>query len=199
MRQGWWRENRWWLAALPFAVALLGGASSYHLHDYWYVPGLHHQEASASQGELLRVTDDYADDAGHTSRSFRVRLSGINRTSTYPYDMFEELPRIPPPGQQALVVHLDWEADPDQAMKYCQIALVDDRGRRYEIAGQAQADPCTPDGHGGPDPGTGLTPPGEGRPRTWSTAPVFLVPEGVRITQVRLWWELPDYVSLNVS
>jgi hypothetical protein len=42
-------------------------------------------------------------------------------------------------------------------------------------------------------------PDGEDRPPTWSTNPQFLVPEGVEITQVLVWWGLPDYARLDVS
>jgi hypothetical protein len=202
---GWWRRNRSWLPALPFALAALLGASSYNLHDYWYLQGLHHVEASGEQGEFVRITDEYVDAQGATSRTLRVRLSGIDETATYPYDQFEDGPRAVGPGQQALVVHLDWQADPDQTIKLCQVALVDDEGRRYEQAGDGQPDPCTPDGHGGPEPANvkgsvrGAVPDGEERPPTWSTAPVFLLPAGVRVTRVLVWWDFPDYVSLSVS
>ena len=201
----WWRENRWWLPAAPFAVAAMLGASAYNLHDFWYIQGLHHEEASAPQGRFVAVTDDYDDAQGHTSRTFRVRLARIEEADTYWYDLGDDGPRPVGNGQEALVVHLDWEADPDQAIKYCSVALVDDEGRRYEPVGNAQPDSCTPDGHGGPDPAQfdgqvrGQVPDGEDRPPTWSTAPAFLVPDGVEIRRVLVWWELPDYVSLTVS
>lgn len=204
MSRGWWRENRWWLLAMPVAVAALLGASAYNLHDYWYIQGLHHEAASASQGEFVKVTDDYDDTAGHTSRTFRVRLDGIEKTARYPFDDFED-PAPVSKDQEALVVHLDWEADPDQALTLCSVALKDDEGRRYEIVGNTQHGPCTPEGHDGPDPALfegqvrGDVDEGEERPPTWSTAPIFLVPAGVTITQVLLWWDLPDYVSLTVS
>lgn len=201
---GWLRENRWWLAALPLGAATLVGGSSYLVHDYWYVQGLHHELASGEQGELVRATDDYRDRVGSTSRTFRVRLAGVEPADTYLFDIFDDGPRPVGEGREGLVVHLDWRAAPDQSLRRCEIALVDDEGRRYEQVGAAQPDPCVPDGHGGPEPaefqgGVREVPPGEERPPEWSTAPEFLLPEGVEITRVLVWWERPDYVSLNVS
>jgi hypothetical protein len=37
------------------------------------------------------------------------------------------------------------------------------------------------------------------RPAQWSVAPVVVVPTGVTITEVDLWWDMPDYVALAVS
>ena len=39
----WWRENRWWLPALPFAVTAMAAASSYLLHDYWWIKEPRHE------------------------------------------------------------------------------------------------------------------------------------------------------------
>ena len=47
--------------------------------------------------------------------------------------------------------------------------------------------------------GVGAVPAGEERPPTWSTSPVFLMPEGRRITKVLVWWGSPEYVELSVS
>ena len=200
----WWRANRWWLAALPLGAATLIGGSSYLVHDYWYIQGLHHELAAGDQGDFVQATDDYRDAVGPTSRTFRVRLAGVEPTGTYLYDLFDDGPRPVGDGQQALVVHLDWQADPDQSLTLCTIALVDTQGRRYEQVGNAQPDPCVPEGHGGPEPADSddpvrEVPRGEDRPPSWSTAPEFLVPAGVEVRQVLLWWEQPDHVSLSVS
>lgn len=203
-RRGWWRENRWWLPALPFALAALLAASAYNVRTYWYLPQLRHELASAQQGEFVQVTQDYEDVEGETSRTFRVRLAGFTNRTTYPLTI--DGPEQVKVGQQALVVHLDWEADPDQALRSCEVSLVDDQGRRYQKVATYQPDQCTPDGRGGPEQaafqGTvrGQIPADElPRPPTWSTDPVFLLPGDVRITQVRVTWGPPDYVSLRAS
>jgi len=201
---GWWRENRWWLLAVPLALAAILAASAYNVRTYWYLPGLHHELASADQGEFVRVTQGYEDAEGQTSRTFRVRLTGFtNRTA---YQLTIDGPEQLRIGEQALVVHLDWEADPDQALRTCDITLVDDEGRRYREAGTYQPDQCTPEGRGGPEPAQfqgdvrGELPADElPRPTTWSTEPVFLLPGDVRVTQVWVTWGPPDYVSLHAS
>jgi len=198
-RTGWWRANRWWLLALPFAVAVLLGASAYNVKHYWYDGGLHDRLASADAGDYATATDHYEDAIGETSRTYRVRLASIDETATYPRP---DGPAPPPKGTTAWRVWLDWEADPSQTLRYCTVSLVDDQGRRYDTDQANQLDPCTPEGHDGPDQplsadGDRLAPEGAERPPAWSTAAVVLVPEGRRITQVRVWWETPDYVQLS--
>jgi hypothetical protein len=200
-RTGWWRENRLWLAALPVALAAVTAASSYDL-DFWWDNGLHHEIASAPQGSTARVTDTYDDGLGETSRTFEVELAALRTTDLYPYPL--EDPAPPPGGVDALSVRLRWKAEPDQVLRGCRVALVDDEGRRYEADSGAFPTPCVPEDRGGPedpqgDTGRGVVPEGEDRPPSWTTTPVILVPHGRTITQVLVWWERPDYVSLSVS
>lgn len=200
-RGGWWRENRLWLAALPLALAAVTPASSYDL-DFWWDNGLHHELASAPQGSPVRVTDPYDDALGETSRTFEVELASLRTIELYPYP-FED-PSPPPEGVDAVAVHLHWRADPDQVLRGCSVALVDDEGRRYEADSSAFPSACVPTARGGPedphgDVGRGVVPEGEERFPSWTTAPVVLVPHGRTITQVLVWWERPDYVSLSVS
>jgi len=204
-RKGWWRENRWWLPGLPLAAVAMAVASGYQLEDYWWDKGLHHESAAADQGRAVTVTQDYTDYLGTTSRTYEVRLTGLDETDEVTTELFEG-PRPPGEGQQALVAHLEWAAEPDQALRACEMALVDSDGRRYDIVGTPPDDACTPEGRGGPNvpfaegQERGTIPAGEDqRPPTWSTDPVFLVPDGVEITQVLVWWQLPDYVRLNVA
>ena len=200
----WWRDNAVWLAALPLCVAAAAGASSYSVKNLWYDAGLHHEVASAEQGHWLEVTQDFDDPVGATSRTFRVRLDGREPAETWPY--YEDEPREPPDGIGAVAVHLDWEAAPDQVLAGCRLALVDDDGRRYELDSGDSLDLCTPEDHTGPsspltaDDARGEVAQGADRPPTWSTAPVFLVPEGRRITRLLVFWDPPpDYVTLSFS
>ncbi len=200
-RRSWWRENRLWLAALPVAVVLVAAASSYNL-DFWRDNGLHHEIASARPGDPARVTAHYDDGLGETSRTFEVALAALRTTDLYPYPF--EAPAPPPDGVDAIAVHLQWRADPDQVLRGCSVALVDEQGRRYEADGSAFPSACVPEDRGGPedphgDSERGEVPEGEDRFPSWTTAPVVLVPHGRTITRVLVWWERPDYVSLSVS
>jgi hypothetical protein len=202
-RRGWWRENRFWLPAAPLALAVVLAASSYNVRDHWYDEGLRHELASASPGERVEVSDDYDDALGQTRRTYAVRLEGLQEPDTYPYDL-EDGP--PPAGARVVKVVLDWEADPDQVLQGCTVALADGDGRRYErVDSFSQGNMCVRSGHEGPDaPASpdgvrGAVEDGAERAPTWTTKSSFLVPDGVKITQVLVWWERPDYVALSVS
>ena len=99
-RPTWWRENRFWLAALPVALAAVIAASSYNVRPFWYDNGLHHEVAAAATGDYARATISYDDDLGATSRTFEVRLAGLRGTDTYPY-LFDG-PGPPPEGVEAI-------------------------------------------------------------------------------------------------
>jgi len=204
MRRGWWRENRFWLPALPLALAGLLLASSYNVKEYWYDNGLHDELASAGPGTFASATDHYDDGRGPTSRTFSVRLAALGTTDVYP-DEEDRGPGRPPKGVGAVVVYLDWEAPTDQVLRGCTVSVVDDQGRRYDVDTSTFVNSCTPEGHAGPQAPFGSTdergtvPEGEERRETWSTRTVILVPLGREITQVRVWWETPDYVQLSAS
>jgi hypothetical protein len=206
MTRGWWRDNRFWLPALPLALAMLLLASSYNVKDFWYDAGLHHRVASGQQGEQVSATMRYDDAVGATSRTFEVRMTELGTTDTYPFKDEDE-PQPPPNGIDAVVAHLDWAAESDQVLTACTVSLVDDQGRRYDVDTTTVFDSCVPEDRPGPtdpfskDGERGLVVEGEERPATWSTAPVFLVPHGRKISQVLVWWpqSMPDYVELSVS
>ena len=197
----WWRDNRWWLPALPVSLAALMAASAYNVKTFWYDGGLHDRIASAEQGEFVTASHRYDDLLGETSRTFRVRLDRLWEVGRYPFD---DEPAPPPDGYDAIRARLDWAARPDQVLTFCTVSLVDEDGRRYD-SHDGLVDSCVPEDRPGPtDPFTadgerGLVVPGEERPEQWSTAPVFLVPEGRRSTEVLVWWQPPHYVELSVS
>ena len=198
----WWRTNRLWLAALPVALAAVTAASSYNL-DAWWDTGLHREIASAPKGEFAQVTESYDDGQGQTSRTFAVRFDELGTVDTYPYPYDD--PGPPPDGVDAVSVRLRWKAEPDQVLRGCTVALVDDQGRRYEADSAAYPTACVPENRGGPtdphgDVGRGELPEGErARRPSWTTTPVVLVPHGRTITQVLVWWTRPGYVTLSVS
>lgn len=203
-RRGWWRENRLWLPALPLALAALVVASSYNLKTFWFEEGLHDEVASAGPGEVASATLEFEDALGPTDRTFRVRLDGLRTGGSYPTNDLEGS-RATPEGVDAVIADLDWEAEPDQVLRGCTVTLVDSDGRRYLVPETlVQSNLCVPEEHPGPqapllEGQERGVPEGEERPPTWSTAPVFLVPEGRRITRVLVSWERPRYVALSVS
>lgn len=203
---GWWRENRFWLPAVPVALVAALHASAYQswraeVHD----AGPNDRVAAAAAGEDARFSEDYEDAVGPTSRTLTVRLDRLEVVDTYPFEAFED-PAPPPEGLQVVAAHLDWSAEPDQVVRSCTVALVDGDGRRYEPLPGTIQDLCVNYGQEGPsDPVNAdtergqLDPGSEPRPPQWSTAPRFLVPEGREITRVLVWWTLPRYAELSVS
>ena len=204
--RGWWRENRLWLVVLPLALVAALAASSYgRAQEFWYDLGPHDRIARGERGEFVEATSDYQDALGPTTRSFAVRLAELEEVDDFPYDASQE-PEPPPEGLQPVAVHLDWRADPDQVLSGCQIALVDEDGRGYEVIAGTRQDVCVPFDQRGPqapvsvDEVRGQDPlDAEPRPPEWSTAPVVLVPEGREITRVLVWWQLPQFVALDAS
>jgi hypothetical protein len=194
--RSWFRINRWWLVVLPLGIAVVVSGSAERVKSNWYDVRLRHAVATAEPGRYLTV-DRWND--GSTPRSFSVRLAGVETTSRMPPTGFEEKGEKPPKGAEALAVHLDWKADPSQLLAGCRIDLVDAEGRRYEVPDSfGSFDQCVPADHPGPL-GPGAVDPDQQRPASWSTAPTFLVPQSLKVTEVRIWWTMPDYVALPAS
>ena len=99
-------------------------------------------------------------------------------------------------------MRLSFRADPDVALSYCHLEVVDSAGRQYTVDSSDEIDLCVPEGHEGPSPalfkGTkrGAVEKGHQRPTSWTVKPVVLVKDGARITEARLWFDRPDYVAL---
>ena len=197
----WLRLNRWWLLALPFALAGTVAATAYNVKVFWYESGLHHRLALAERGEFVEVTAEYDDahgpprapcasgsgaighDADLPHRGRRPRTAGRARGGVRPARL-----RGRPRGDPELLQrHRGGRARADGTT--CRTA----RARRRLV--------CS-DGQGGPslaitkDTERGFVPEGEDRPEAWSVAPVFLLPADAEIARVLVWWENPDYVEL---
>lgn len=202
--RSWLRRHRWWLPALPVALALMLAAQSYRLPDLWWNAGSHREVASADQGEALTVTGDPGfDGVGEFTRRYEVTLDEVAEA---PYEP-TSITRVAelPPGTVALEARLSFAADPDEILATCRVELVAADGVRY---GGHDSDPlgqgyvCTPPDRTGPLPaffGTERVPvpPELARPERWSVAPVFVVPEDAEITEVRLSFDPPEYVTLR--
>ena len=201
----WARSNRWWLVALPVAVLLAVAASSYRVRTFWYEQGFHHRAATAKPGAYLRVVEGFEDGVGKTTRTFRVRVTGLTELTTVP-DGVEPAGKPTPKGATAYRVDLELTADPDQDLNACRVVLVDENGRKYggsdtDLLGQVNL--CVPDETPGPrtpllkgDERGRLAEGQDPRPESWSIGPVVLVRKGADIRSVQISFTPPDYVDL---
>ncbi|GIG40057.1 hypothetical protein [Cellulomonas phragmiteti] len=203
---GWWHRNRWALVALPLALALVVVASGDRVRSLWWEQGLH-RPTSAAPGATVTFHQDLRDGLGGTfPLDVEVRLDGVGDAADLPDGL--ELP----PGSRAVQVDLTLGADPDVVLVGCRLAVRDTAGTRYDYVANAwgawQATvPCVPEDATGPWPSLGdvddaLSAPDGGstpRPATWSVSRVVVVPDGVDVTDVVLWWQMPHHVRLEVE
>jgi hypothetical protein len=205
----WLRRNRWGLLALPVAAALAVGANAQRLHDYWWDEDLRHAAATGDQGEWVTWSDSFSDAAGDGTRTFRVKVTGSESTGAVEDSSGDLIELNLPADLTAWQVTMDFEAEPDQVLFGCRLALLDDNGNRYAFlpkVNKLMQDlwPCVPGDQPGPMPSiTAGEPrtvmPGEERPPRWTTQAVVVVPRTATITQMLLWWEQPDYLAVRLN
>ncbi|NUU17895.1 hypothetical protein HP550_11610 [Cellulomonas humilata] len=200
----WWRRNRWALVALPVALALALVAAGDRVRTLWWEQDLR-QPVTAGEGGTAELHQRVYDGSGGTLPvDVQVRLDGVADATVLPEDM--ELPT----GTRAVRVDLTLSADPDVVLTGCSVAVRDASGTRYEYVasgwGALQSPmPCVPEDAPGPWPPLGdledaLTDPDAlPRPATWSVSPVVVVPDGVEIADVVVWWQKPRYVLLEAA
>ena len=200
---GWWRRNRWALAGLPLALAAALVASSHRVSSFYWTSGLH-DARPGPQGVWLEHRDLLLDASGEVPVTVEVRLEGVADT-TEPWE--SSVPFTLPHGTRAVRVDLTLRATPDAPLRACSLAVRDADGTRYDYrwdaAGAVQpASPCVPPAAPGPwqdllgDEGDEDEP---ARPGEWRVSPVVVVPAGVEVAEVLLWWEPPTYVALAVD
>lgn len=199
----WWRRNRWALLALLPALALALLASSDRVSALYWSADLHDAHRGA-QGEWVEHRDRIAELGQERPIALAVRLDGVSETDT---GWESSSPLALPPGARAVRIDLSLRAAPTEPVLTCQLAVRDADGTRYDYdydtAGALQpASPCVPPDATGPAPWDvdATTDEGEpARPQEWRVAPVVVVPEGVEITQVLLWWTPPAYLELSLD
>jgi hypothetical protein len=202
---GWTRRNRWGLLALPLAALAALAASSDRVQLYFWEEGLHHP-TSGRTGQWVSFQDAYNDSNGDHQRLVRVRLDSVQPATT---PWLSTSPLRLPPGSKAFTVTLSLEADPDLPLSVCNLAIRDADRNRYDYLRDfgsldQPVSACVPPETPGPnaamgDLGGGSDPDARPRPAAWTVSPVIVVPAGVTPTEVDLWWQMPNYVSLAVS
>jgi len=205
----WTRRNRWGLLALPLALAAALAGSSDRVKLYFWDEGLR-QAQRAEQGGWLDFRDTYSDSEGEHPLAVKVRLDGV-RPATALWRSASPLELAP--GTQALEVELSLEADPRLPLSICKLAVRDAGGTRYDylstIGSSQPFSPCVPPDAPGPQRALGELDEGRDievgstgepvRPESWTVKPVIVLPAGVQVSDVVLWWDQPDYAALSVS
>ena len=194
---------RWW-AALPVAVVLVLVASASRLHLFWW-PNELHDETTGRQGDAVQVVDVWTDeDDDEHERAFTVTLVAVRPATTIEgFDGPE--PLEPPSGVAVWRIVLDFAVDPDVPMGLCQVSLIDQDGRESDADGGSVGDAflpvtaCEPGDRRGP--GYDGSRDEEMRPRvpTYQVSVYAITADDVVPAAVRLAWEPPDYVELEVT
>jgi hypothetical protein len=201
---GWRLRNRWGLLLLPLATVAALAASSDRVLLYFWEEGLHRPTTGPAQ-QWVSFHDSYNDSNGDHQRNVRVRLDSVRPVTTL---WQSSTPADLPPASTALAVTLSLQADSELPLTPCHLALRDADGNRYDYLPNAGGDqpisPCVPPDAPGPNAALGdfdTAPDPDARPRPagWTVSPVIVLPAGVRVTEVDLWWEMPNYVALTNS
>lgn len=203
-RRTWLRANRWWLLALPFAIAVMLAASSYRVNTFWWENGFHDETGRSEPGKPIKVVNHFEDSVGETTRTFSVTFTGLSEVDEIPIQY--DAPIKTPDGMTAYKVHLDFEADPQQDMNYCTVSLIDVDDNHYVLPSSGgptgAINFCVPLDTPGPttpllkEDKRGQTEFTEPRPRKWSVEPIVLAKEGAKLTEARIAFSWPEFVTL---
>ena len=203
----WLRRNRWGLLLLlpAFALALLGSSSRLQLFWWDYKP---HEPTRTTLGEPASFAEDFHDFDGEWRRELSVSVLSV-LPHTVALDEEGTVVEDPtPPGAQWVVVRMHVEADPRTVLFGCQLSIVDAEGReaQYGRTGVARFDlptsPCIPADRQGPQsggPAAQQAAAAAPRPRAYDVTAYVLAAEDFVPAEVRLWWQPPAYVSVDVG
>ena len=195
---------RRWLVLLPVSVVLVLVATASRLQLFWW-PNELHDETAGRMGVPVEVVDRWTDEDDHEQeRAFTVTLVDVRPATTVEgFDGPE--PLDPPAGVAVWQIVLAFEVDPDVPMRFCRVSLFDEDGRESEADGGSVGDTflpitaCEPEDRQGPDYDGSRDE--EMRPRvpTYQVSVYAVTADDVVPASVRLAWEPPDYVQLEVT
>lgn len=195
------------VALIPVALALAMGASSQRLVDRWW-PTFPHERLSAAPDGSVRLSDTL-DDAKGTHRRV-VTMSFVSLAAVEDYQESADAKTLPasvPDGQALWRLTLHFVADPATVLGACQVQVRDADGRQYSpgvgdaVDGVIDLPSCTPPGASGPLPAISSDGPEQSfdpRPGEYDRRYHLLLPDTVRPTDVRVWFDTPLYAEFEV-
>ena len=196
--QGWWRRNAVWLVLLPIAIVAAAGASSFRVWAYWWPTGPHLEVDRAPMGEPAHLAGEYYDlgfdvpERANTTvlREIDATVTSVEQVGELPEPGYGDAVAIPD-GSAAYEVRVHFAAEPQTDVSLCQIALVAEDGTRYgesttDVLGSSNR--CSlpdADGFASTEP-------------EWEVTSYVLADPGATITQVRLGFGGPEYVTVEL-
>lgn len=198
-RKGWWRRNAVWLVLLPVAIATAAGASSFRVWAFWWPNGLHHEVDRVAAGGTAHLADEYLDlgidvpERANTivQREISVALTGVEQVDQLPPPAYGDPVPIPD-GSVVYEVRMHFAAELQTDVSGCRIILVAEDGTRYgesttNLLGNFYS--CA-----APGAESNISDQPE-----WDVASYVLADPDAEITQVRLAFGGPEYVTIDLS
>jgi hypothetical protein len=198
-RRGWWRRNIVWLVLLPIAVAVAAGASSFRVWAFWWPVGLHLEVDRVAVGERAHLEGEYYDTFGldvperaqtTVLRKIDATVTSVEQVDQLPAPEYGD-PAVIPDGSVAYAVQVHFAAELQTDLSLCQIMLVSEEGTRYgesstDVLGSSNR--CSlPDAEGFVS-----------EQPEWDVTTYVLADPDARITQVRLGFGGPEYVTFDL-
>jgi hypothetical protein len=199
-RAGWWRRNRWALAALPLVLALVAVSGASRLVNFWW-PSQLAEAVPAVVGQPVDHLVRTVDAEGEPTTFGATVLVGPTtraRDVTDADGMLHLVPHVD--GTRVWRTDLTITAPGEHDAALCFVEVVDDRGRTTGY------NPSTVGADGLPfTPCSPLVPTDELLDGTFVREETYTVPVLVRLAadvtpaELRLSWERPDYLSVPLE
>jgi hypothetical protein len=197
-RKGWWRRNIVWLVLLPVAIVAAAGASSFRVWSFWWPVGLHVEVDRVAMGEPAHLAGEYYDlglDVPERANTYVLREIDATVTSV---EQVDELPApswgdpvVIPDGSVVYEVQVHFAAEPQTDLSLCQITLVSDDGTRY---GDSATDVLGSSNRCSTPEAAGFV----SEQPEWDVTSYVLADPDEEITQVRLGFGGPEYVTVDL-
>lgn len=197
-RKGWWRRNAVWLVLLPVAIATAAGASSFRVWAFWWPNGMHLEVDRVAAGGTAHLADEYLDmgfdvpERANTTvqREIAATVTGVEQVDQLPPPAYGD-PLPIPDGSVVYEVRMHFAAELQTDVTGCQIVLVAEDGTRY---GESASDVLGSSNRCSSPDAEGFI----SEQPEWDVASYVLADPDAEITQVRVAFGGPEYVTIDL-